>query len=129
MDGFYIAPAFMDKLVVHITKNFLTLPNIKVLIRVFHLSIFWCNFELLHNFIDLEMLCFFCRFHLFWVSGEAKVKVNPSSVSLSWPRWVSSESISQTPISTLLPFCSYRQKSKKKVETFLQPNHDECWRA
>ncbi|KAF3950905.1 hypothetical protein CMV_023397 [Castanea mollissima] len=30
MDGFYIAPAFMDKLVVHITKNFLNLPNIKV---------------------------------------------------------------------------------------------------
>ncbi|XP_070665851.1 ribulose bisphosphate carboxylase/oxygenase activase, chloroplastic-like isoform X3 [Malus domestica] len=30
MDGFYIAPDFMDKLVVHITKNFLNLPNIKV---------------------------------------------------------------------------------------------------
>ncbi|CAN4118190.1 unnamed protein product [Withania somnifera] len=30
LDGFYIAPAFMDKLVVHITKNFLQLPNIKV---------------------------------------------------------------------------------------------------
>ncbi|KAA8543833.1 hypothetical protein F0562_021990 [Nyssa sinensis] len=30
MDGFYIAPAFMDKLVVHVTKNFMTLPNIKV---------------------------------------------------------------------------------------------------
>ncbi|KAJ7964549.1 Ribulose bisphosphate carboxylase/oxygenase activase [Quillaja saponaria] len=30
MDGFYIAPAFMDKLVVHITKNFMALPNIKV---------------------------------------------------------------------------------------------------
>lgn len=30
MDGLYIAPAFMDKLVVHITKNFLSLPNIKV---------------------------------------------------------------------------------------------------
>ncbi|KAG6491963.1 ribulose bisphosphate carboxylase/oxygenase activase 2, chloroplastic-like [Zingiber officinale] len=29
-DGFYIAPAFMDKLVVHITKNFMNLPNIKV---------------------------------------------------------------------------------------------------
>ena len=29
MDGFYIAKAFMDKLVVHITKNFMTLPNIK----------------------------------------------------------------------------------------------------
>ncbi|KOM46989.1 hypothetical protein LR48_Vigan07g069300 [Vigna angularis] len=29
MGGFYIAPAFMDKLVVHITKNFMTLPNIK----------------------------------------------------------------------------------------------------
>ncbi|CAO2817116.1 unnamed protein product [Amaranthus hypochondriacus] len=27
---FYIAPAFMDKLVVHITKNYLNLPNIKV---------------------------------------------------------------------------------------------------
>ncbi|MFS7968619.1 hypothetical protein Hanom_Chr09g00799701 [Helianthus anomalus] len=32
-DGFYIAPAFMDKLVVHITKNFMTLPNIKVIIN------------------------------------------------------------------------------------------------
>lgn len=31
MDGFYIAPAFMDKLVVHIAKNFMTLPNIKVM--------------------------------------------------------------------------------------------------
>ncbi|GLT37500.1 hypothetical protein SLA2020_332710 [Shorea laevis] len=30
MDGYYIAPAFMDKVVVHITKNFLSLPNIKV---------------------------------------------------------------------------------------------------
>lgn len=30
LDGFYIAPAFMDKLVVHITKNYMTLPNIKV---------------------------------------------------------------------------------------------------
>ena len=30
MDGFYIAPAFMDKLVVHISKNFMKLPNIKV---------------------------------------------------------------------------------------------------
>ncbi|XP_020103658.1 ribulose bisphosphate carboxylase/oxygenase activase, chloroplastic-like [Ananas comosus] len=30
IDGLYIAPAFMDKLVVHISKNFMTLPNIKV---------------------------------------------------------------------------------------------------
>lgn len=30
MGGFYIAPAFMDKLVVHISKNFMTLPNIQV---------------------------------------------------------------------------------------------------
>jgi len=30
MSGFYIAPSFMDKLVVHVTKNFMTLPNIKV---------------------------------------------------------------------------------------------------
>ncbi|KAK4480262.1 hypothetical protein RD792_013328 [Penstemon davidsonii] len=30
MSGFYIAPAFMDKLLVHITKNYMTLPNIKV---------------------------------------------------------------------------------------------------
>ncbi|KAK9144897.1 hypothetical protein Sjap_004800 [Stephania japonica] len=28
-DGFYIAPAFMDKLVVHVAKNFMTLPNVK----------------------------------------------------------------------------------------------------
>lgn len=30
MDGYYIAPAFMDKIVVHISKNFMSLPNIKV---------------------------------------------------------------------------------------------------
>ncbi|CAA2935754.1 ribulose bisphosphate carboxylase/oxygenase activase, chloroplastic [Olea europaea var. sylvestris] len=30
MSGYYIAPAFMDKLIVHISKNFMTLPNIKV---------------------------------------------------------------------------------------------------
>jgi len=30
MGGFYIAPAFMDKLVVHLAKNFMTLPNIKI---------------------------------------------------------------------------------------------------
>nr|GMD16123.1 ribulose bisphosphate carboxylase/oxygenase activase 1, chloroplastic isoform X2 [Ipomoea batatas] len=30
LDGFYISLPFMDKLVVHITKNFLKLPNIKV---------------------------------------------------------------------------------------------------
>ena len=29
-EGFYIAPAFLDKLVVHIAKNFMTLPKIKV---------------------------------------------------------------------------------------------------
>ncbi|KAL6653836.1 hypothetical protein ACP70R_008760 [Stipagrostis hirtigluma subsp. patula] len=30
LDGLYIAPAFMDKLVVHLSKNFMNLPNIKV---------------------------------------------------------------------------------------------------
>jgi hypothetical protein len=30
MDGLYIAPAFMDKIVVHVAKNFMNLPNIKV---------------------------------------------------------------------------------------------------
>lgn len=30
VNGFYIAPAFMDKLVVHITKNFMSLPSIKI---------------------------------------------------------------------------------------------------
>lgn len=29
-DGLYIAPAFMDKLIVHIAKNFMNLPGIKV---------------------------------------------------------------------------------------------------
>ncbi|CAI5476649.1 unnamed protein product [Closterium sp. Yama58-4] len=29
-DGYYIAPAFMDKVVVHLAKNFMKLPNIKV---------------------------------------------------------------------------------------------------
>ncbi|PNX98803.1 ribulose bisphosphate carboxylase/oxygenase activase, partial [Trifolium pratense] len=30
IDGLYIAPAFMDKLVVHITKNYLSLPSVKI---------------------------------------------------------------------------------------------------
>lgn len=30
MDGYYIAPSFMDKIVVHLAKNFMKLPNIKV---------------------------------------------------------------------------------------------------
>ena len=29
-DGFYIAPAFLDKLSIHVAKNFLDLPKIKV---------------------------------------------------------------------------------------------------
>lgn len=29
-DGFYIAPAFLDKMTLHVVKNFLTLPRIKV---------------------------------------------------------------------------------------------------
>ncbi|KAH7867017.1 hypothetical protein Vadar_027892 [Vaccinium darrowii] len=60
MDGFYVAPAFMDKLVVHITENFLTLPNIKVPLMI-----------------------------LSWVFGEAKVRGNHSSVSLCLPKWES----------------------------------------
>lgn len=29
-DGYYIAPGFLDKIVVHLAKNFMKLPNIKV---------------------------------------------------------------------------------------------------
>ena len=28
--AFYIAPAFLNKLAIHITKNYLNLPNVKV---------------------------------------------------------------------------------------------------
>ncbi|KAL6649655.1 hypothetical protein ACP70R_013879 [Stipagrostis hirtigluma subsp. patula] len=30
VDGYYIAPAFMDRVVVHIVKNFIDLPSVKV---------------------------------------------------------------------------------------------------
>ncbi|CAL4930338.1 unnamed protein product [Urochloa decumbens] len=30
VDGYYVAPAFMDKVVVHIAKNFMDLPSVKV---------------------------------------------------------------------------------------------------
>lgn len=65
MDGFYIAPAFMDKLVVHITKNFLTLPNIKVFFLCFfshETSLTFClewnsiEFTLSWNFVDRFLL-------------------------------------------------------------------------
>lgn len=29
-DGFYISPAFLDKITIHIAKNFMDLPKIKV---------------------------------------------------------------------------------------------------
>ena len=29
-DGFYISPAFLDKISIHIAKNFLDLPKIKI---------------------------------------------------------------------------------------------------
>ena len=29
-DGFYISPAFLDKISIHVAKNFLDLPKIKV---------------------------------------------------------------------------------------------------
>ncbi|KAJ1400955.1 P-loop containing nucleoside triphosphate hydrolase [Sesbania bispinosa] len=61
MDGFYIAPAFMDKLVVHITKNFMSLPNIKVPL-------------------------------ILGIWG-GKGQGNLSNVSLSLPRWESSDPI------------------------------------
>lgn len=98
MDGFYIAPAFMDKLVVHITKNFLTLPNIKVFFLWFfshETSLILClewnsiEFTLSWNFVD--------RFLLSWAFGEAKVRGNHSSVSLCLPKWESSESILSRP--------------------------------
>ncbi|KAL2320047.1 hypothetical protein Fmac_029016 [Flemingia macrophylla] len=62
MDGFYIAPAFMDKIVVHITKNFLNLPNIKVPLilgiwggkgRRFQS---WCRLRCIQDEIDTQLL-------------------------------------------------------------------------
>lgn len=35
IEGLYIARAFMDKLVIHLSKNFMSLPNIKVLFDPF----------------------------------------------------------------------------------------------
>lgn len=29
-DGFYISPAFLDKMSIHVAKNFMDLPKIKV---------------------------------------------------------------------------------------------------
>jgi len=29
-DGFYISPAFLDKITIHVAKNFMDLPKIKV---------------------------------------------------------------------------------------------------
>ena len=90
MNGFYIAPAFMDKLVVHITKNFMSLPNIKARD---HTQLNQLHLFILVNHIDGVNLCFFYfRFLLFLVFGEAKVRENLSNVSLCLPRWESRES-------------------------------------
>ena len=32
-DGFYISPAFLDKISIHVAKNFLDLPKIKVTLQ------------------------------------------------------------------------------------------------
>lgn len=92
MDGFYIAPAFMDKLVVHITKNFMNLPNIKVRLTTPHRETRTLTFgDYLSS--EIQNVSFrSVRFLSFSVSGEAKVRENPSSASSSLPRWASSES-------------------------------------
>lgn len=57
MDGFYIAPAFMDKLIVHISKNFMTLPNIKVTqTKICFLQV---NFSRINLNLDLKFLFLF----------------------------------------------------------------------
>lgn len=67
MDGFYIAPAFMDKLVVHITKNFMNLPNIKVMpskcLSSFRLLIYhrFCSRSLDSRWLDFEVCCGFSQ--------------------------------------------------------------------
>jgi hypothetical protein len=33
-DGFYISPSFLDKMTIHVAKNFMDLPKIKVRARV-----------------------------------------------------------------------------------------------
>lgn len=86
LDGFYIAPAFMDKLVVHICKNFMTLPNIKVYIKIYH-SFVCIIIEVATKMINSSELCI--RFLLFWVFGEVKVRENHFNVSLSLPKWES----------------------------------------
>jgi hypothetical protein len=55
-DGLYIAPAFMDKLVVHIAKNFMSLPNIKVL-DDHHLL--YSNWDFVHCSLKNSASCWF----------------------------------------------------------------------
>ncbi|KZV26120.1 ribulose bisphosphate carboxylase/oxygenase activase, chloroplastic [Dorcoceras hygrometricum] len=86
MGGFYIAPAFMDKLVVHISKNFMTLPNIKVMLDYFFGNIYV-------YIVFLIRVLMLCR-SLFWDLGGkgqgksfqcelvfAKMGINPIMMS------------------------------------------------
>jgi len=92
MDGYYIAPVFMDNLLVHISKNFMNLPNIKVrdtlhLVKNFQ-YIFLKSWK---NPLLITIFSYFNRFLLFLVFGVEKVKESPFSVSLYLQSWESSE--------------------------------------
>ena len=88
MDGYYISPTFMDNIIVHILKNFMNLPNIKVR------DVQYMFLNSMENSLLITIFHIFCRFHSFLVSGDTKVKESPSNVSLCLQSWESSEKYS-----------------------------------
>lgn len=99
MGEYYIAPAFMDKILIHVAKNFMSLPNIKVRALEGHdlgmssflmatLPVFsWlrCPSECISVVLDWkfsDLVEFLCRFLSFSESGEERDKASPSR--LSW---------------------------------------------
>ena len=90
-DGFYISPAFLDKLSIHVAKNFLDLPKIKVPLILGEQpctkSLHICNTP--HHFVAHGTSAFDSHFTGVdvllrrQVSGVARARARPSNAT--WP--------------------------------------------
>ena len=79
MDGYYIAPSFMDNLIVHISNNFMNFPNIKVrdVLHFVECSVYVLEFNG-KPFADYNFFIFFVgSTHSWYLGTQRSRKVLP----------------------------------------------------
>ena len=75
MDGYYISLAFMDKIIVHISKSFMNLPNIKVrdVLHLVECSVYVLEFNGKLS-VDYNFFIFFVGSTHSWYMGRKRLR-------------------------------------------------------